>query len=342
MNLIYLIIAFLIGAGIVWLLTRPRGRDETEKVIKDLAEQISALRDRLTDQFMSSSREMHEQIRSFTQGITEMREALKQVHESVQDVSSFQELFKSPKLRGEWGEASLEHILSQHYPQELYELQYTFSSGERADACLKLPDGRLVAIDSKFPSENFSKMMEATAEGEREAYRSNFIRDVKAHIDKIATKYILPQEGTLDVALMYVPAEAIYYEMMNPSVKKGEKKEELAGYARAKHVNIVSPNLFYTTLTVIEHWFRDVQVSRETQEILKRLARISKDAEKLFQDFELLGKHLDNAQAVHERSEKRLGLMVDRVGQLTSGKKGQLLESGEEESEPAGIPEKEE
>lgn len=104
MNLVQIVIAFLVGAVLgvlLWLLTRPRRRDETEKVIKDLAEQISALRDRLTDQFMSSSREMHEQIRSFTQGVTEMREALKQVHESVRDVSSFQEIFKSPKLRQE-------------------------------------------------------------------------------------------------------------------------------------------------------------------------------------------------------------------------------------------------
>lgn len=341
MNAIQILVTIIIAAGVgvfVWFLTRKYRQDVAGEALKGLTQEISQLRDRLTDQFSLSSREMHEQIRSFTQGITEMREALKQVHESVQDVSSFQELFKSPKLRGEWGEASLEHILSQHYPKELYELQHSFSNGERVDACLKLPDGRLLSIDSKFPSENFMKMVEAVSDGEREAYRKNFIRDVKARIDEISTKYILPHEGTLDVALMYVPAEAIYYELIH---QRGEK-EDVEGYARAKYVSIVSPNLFYATLRVIEHWFRDVQISRETKEILKRLARITKDGESLAKDFAVLGRHLSNAQSAYESSEKRLGLMVDRVGQLTSGKKDSLLEPGEEGSEPVGLPEKEE
>lgn len=331
MNLIYLIIAFLIGAGIVWLLTRPRGRDETEKVIKDLAEQISALRDRLTDQFMSSSREMHEQIRSFTQGITEMREALKQVHESVQDVSSFQELFKSPKLRGEWGEASLEHILSQYYPKELYQLQYTFANGERVDACFKLPDGRLLSIDAKFPSENFAKMVEATSETEKGFFKKKFVEDVRARIDEVATKYILQQEGTLDFALMYVPAEAIYYEIVNQI----GREVDLAGYAWSKRIILTSPNILYLTLRTIEHWFKDTQITKETQIIRKAFERIRKDAEKLAQDFKILGRHLTNASSAYEGTEKRLDLMTHRVSQLTSGKKDSLLEPGEEEPEEA-------
>jgi DNA recombination protein RmuC len=271
---------------------------------------------------------MHEQIRSFTQGVTEMREALKQVHESVRDVSSFQEIFKSPKLRGEWGEASLEHILSQHYPQELYELQHTFSNGERVDACFKLPDERLLAIDAKFPSENFSKMVESAKETEKAFYRKNFIQDVKNRIDEVASKYILPPEGTLDFALMYIPAEAIYYEIVNQI----GKEVDLAGYAWSKRIILTSPNILYLTLRTVEHWFKDVQVSRETKEILKRLNRIRTDAEKLAQDFRVLGRHISNAQSAYEGSEKRLDLMVNRVSQLTSGKTGKYLEGGEEES----------
>lgn len=269
---------------------------------------------------------MHEQIRSFTQGVTEMREALKQVHESVRNVSSFQEMFKSPKLRGEWGEASLKHILSQYYPKELYELQHMFSNGERADACLKLPDGRLLAIDSKFPADNFSKMVEAAADLERDFHKKNFVQDVKDRIDEIAAKYILPSEDTLDFALMYIPAEAIYYEIINHI-----KEVDLAEYAGKKRVILTSPNLLYLTLRTIEHWFKDVQVSRETQEILKRLARITKDAERLADDFRVLGRHLVNAHSAYDNSEKRLGLMVDRVAQITSGKSDKYLEEGESE-----------
>jgi len=307
-------------------LTRSRRQDEAKEALKELSSEISQLRDRLTDQFSNSSRDMHEQIRSFTQGITEMREALKQVHESVRDVSSFQEIFKSPKLRGEWGEASLEHLLAQHYPQELYQLQYTFLNGERADVCFKLPDGRLLAIDAKFPSENFGKMIESPKEPERAFFRKNFIQDVKTRIDEIASKYIVPQEGTLDFALMYVPAEAIYYEIVNHI----GKEVDLAGYAWSKRIILTSPNLLYLTLRTIEHWTRDVQISKETQLIRKSFDRIRKDGEKLAQDFKVLGKHLTNARGAYDDSEKRLGLMVDRVGQLTSGRKQAYLEPGDE------------
>ncbi len=298
------------------------------QMMEHLASQINAMRSSLDNSSLAVTKEA----RIFNEGIVQMREALKQVHEKVGDISSFQDIFKSPKLRGSWGEASLEHLLSQYYPKELYELQKMFSSGERADACFKLPDGKLIAIDSKFPLENFSKMQVVETDLEKEAIQRVFIQDVKARIDEIAQKYILPSEDTLDYAIMYVPAEAVYYAIANPASKN--MKDDLISYAWSKKVIITSPNLLYLTMKTIEHWFRDVQVSKQTQEILKRFSKIKKDGEKLAEDFRVLGKHISNAQTAYGSTEKRLGLMVDKVGQLTKGNLEEIPLINEENETP--------
>lgn len=298
---------------------------------RDQSANIKDLERRLTDLMMAQMREvrdsqsgvsqaMNEQIRSFTQEATRIREVLKQVQERVKDVSSFQEIFKAPKLRGQWGEASLEHILSQHFPPELYEIEHGFNSGERVDAVLKLPNGRLLPIDAKFPMENFIKMIEAAGEA-RNDFQNRFIADLRGHIDKIAGKYIIPSESTVEFALMYIPAEAIYYEIVNHI----GKEVDLTHYAWSKKVVLTSPNTIYLTLRTIEHWFKDTQISRQTQEILKRLDKIQQDAGKLTQDFRKLGAHLKNASSSYDDSEKRLSLFSNKVERLKEFKAIQKL-----------------
>lgn len=283
--------------------------------IKDLERRLTDLMmiqmKEIRDSQTGASRAMNEQIRSFTQEATRIRDDLKQVQDKIKDVSSFQEIFKAPKLRGQWGEASLEHILAQHFPRELYEMEHLFLSGERVDAILKLPNGRILPIDAKFPVENFLKMIE-TADGQRDDFRARFISDLKGHIDKIAGKYIIPSESTVDFALMYIPAEAIYYEIVNNI----GKEVDLTNYAWARKIILTSPNTIYLTLRTIEHWFKDTQISRQTQEILKRLDRVQQDAGKLMQDFRKLGAHLKNATASYDTSEKRLSLFSDKVERL--------------------------
>src|SRR3989338_4407552 len=141
---------------------------------------------RITDLMLGQSKTMNDQMHSFTKEATQIREDLKQVQESVKDVSSFRDIFKSPKLRGQWGEASLEHILSQHFPQELYKIQHLFSSGEQVDAVLKLPNDLVLTIDSKFPSENFDKMVKAATDTEKSFFKKTFLEDVKNRINEIA------------------------------------------------------------------------------------------------------------------------------------------------------------
>ncbi|RLC34610.1 MAG: hypothetical protein DRZ76_02390 [Candidatus Nealsonbacteria bacterium] len=325
-SILFLIVAFLIaGIGILIIyfkkLQVDRGQSEA---IRDLERRLTDLMigqlKEIREGQLGDSRAMHQQISAFTKEATQIREDLKQVQERVKDVSTFQEIFKSPKLRGQWGEASLEHILAQHFPEELYERQHLFSSGEQVDAVLNLPNGKILPIDAKFPSENFVKMIEASGP-ERDAFQKKFIEDVKGHIDKIASKYIIPSESTVEFALMYIPAEAIYYEIVNNI----GRQFDLAGYAVSKRVVVTSPNTIFLTLNTIEHWFKDTQISRQTQEILKRLDRVQQDASKLMNDFRKLGSHLKNAMSSYDSSEKRLNIFSDRVDKLKEFKEVKKL-----------------
>lgn len=294
-----------------------------KKTMVDLS-QNEAIRDlerRLTDLMIGqlkeirgsvdgTSKAMHQQVSSFTRETVQMREEIKQMQEAMKGISSFQEFFKSPKIRGQWGEASLEHILGEYFPPELYTIQHLFSSGEQVDAVLRLPNGKLLPIDAKFPFDNFRKMVEAENKEEKDLFYKKFIGDVKFRIQEITSKYILPSENTVDFAIMYIPAEAVYYEI------NMLKDIDLAEYARSKKVILTSPNTIYLTLRTIEHWFRDTQISRQTQQILRRLARIQQDGQKLNESFRKLGSHLKNATSAYDDSEKRLSLFGERVERL--------------------------
>lgn len=255
-----------------------------------------------------SSQTVHKQVEGFTTGLTQLKEEVKNVSQSIKSVSSFQDIFKAPKLRGIWGEASLEATLSQYFPRDSFTLQHYFSSGEAVDAILRLPNDLLLPVDSKFNWENFEKMVNADNDIQKEQHKKSFFSDVKKKIDEISIKYILPSEGTTDLALMYVPAETVYYEIIN-----NIRDVDLTAYARGKRVWLVSPNTFGLTVSAIMHWTRDVQLNRQTKDIMKRLERILTDSRKLTEDFRRLGKHLADAKGSYDDSEKRLSLMTDRV-----------------------------
>lgn len=323
-----ILVIFLVGVGIVLFLNRKSRVDQIQsEAIRDLERRLT---DFMTNQLKEirgsvdgASQAMNQQISSFTKETVQIREELKQVQETMKGISSFQEIFKAPKLRGQWGEASLRHqILEEYFPKEFYKAPYLFSSGDEVDAILKLPNGKLLSIDSKFPFDNFEKMVESTNQEEKNLFCKEFIKDVKFRINEITSKYILPSENTVDFALMYIPAEAVFYEIMF-----NLKEEDVADYARTKKVVLTSPNTIYLTLRSIIDWFRDTQISRQTQEILKRLNRIQEDAEKLMDDFRKLGSHLKNATSAYSDSEKRLSLFSERVEKLIDIEgKGKLKE----------------
>lgn len=323
--LIIFILLITVFLGFFLFLTKKTKIDESQ------TEAIRELERRLTDLMLSqlkeirgtvdgTSRSMMEQISSFTKGTVQISEQLKGLQEKVNDISSFQEIFRTPKLRGQWGEASLEHVLSNYFPKEFYKKNHRFLSGEQVEFVIKLPNGKILPIDAKFFSDNFEKMIETEDEEKKEYYKKRFVTDIKFNIDKISSKYILPHEGTLDYALMYIPAEAIFHKIMYDL-----RDENLGEYARKKKVIITSPNTIYLTLRTIIEWIKDVQLSQEAQEILKKLARIQQDAQKLMEDFKRLGSHLRNATNAYDSSEKRLSLFTERVEKIIETKEPKEL-----------------
>ena len=338
-NLILLIIGAM-GAAILFLILKQlggknnSGKDEMHafnqrldglnvSMNQALRDTVKMVADQLKDSRESverSSRAVNQQVQGFTTGLTQLSESLKSVHESVKGVSSFQDIFKSPKLRGIWGEASLEAALAQYFPRDRWGLQHYFKSGEAVDAILRLPNDLILPIDSKFNWENFQKMVNADNDISREQYKKTFLSDVKKKIDEIASKYLLPSEGTTDFALMYVPAETVYYEVVN-----NIKDVDLPAYAMSKKVFLVSPNTFMLSVSAIGHWLKDVQLNKQTKDIMKRLERIALDGRKLGDDFKRLGKHLSDARGSYDDTEKRLSLMVDRVQNVVE------LEDGKED-----------
>ena len=201
-------------------------------------------------------------------------------------MKNLQDYLKSPKLRGNIGEQVLKDLISQMFPKNSFFLQYSFKSGNKVDAAIKT-DAGILPIDSKFPAENFQKMMAAENETEKEQWRKEFIRDVKKHISDISQKYILPEEGTMDFALMYVPSEPVYYEVVN--------EMELTDYARKNRVYPVSPNTLYANLQVILLSFQGKDIEQKSRQLFALLRGIQKDYSKLGENLSVLNKHITNA-----------------------------------------------
>jgi DNA recombination protein RmuC len=252
--------------------------------------------------------------------LVQVQESVKQMHEVGKNISSLQDILRAPKLRGVMGEFLLENLLAQIFSGDHYEIQYTFKSGEKVDAVVRLKD-YLVPIDSKFPLENFRKGSEA-GEQDRLQYSRLFYSDVKKHIDSIAKKYILPDEGTVDFALMYIPAENVYHEIVSHNF--GEVK--LFDYSTGKRVIPVSPNTLYAYLSTIVMGLKGMKIEENAKVILENLKRLEIEFRKVRGDFILLGTHLNNASKKYGDTEKRLDKFENR---LEKSKTKELEEAGD-------------
>ena len=233
-------------------------------------------------------------------GLGELREATGKVYEVGRDVATLHDILRAPKLRGGLGELLLGDLLAQVLPAAHFTLQHTFRSGERVDAVVRLGDA-LVPVDSKFPLEDFRRVLQAADDEERARARKAFIARVRKHIDDIATKYIVPDEGTYDFALMYIPAENVYYETIIREDEPG-----LAAYAIGRKVIPVSPNCFYAYLQAIVLGLRGLRIEARAHEVMGQLARLDGDLARVREDFRLVGKHLTNAAQAHGVAERRI------------------------------------
>jgi DNA recombination protein RmuC len=240
-------------------------------------------------------------------------EATQRIAEVGRDIQGLEQVLRSPKIRGGLGETLLEQVLGLMLPQAHWELQHGFRSGERVDAVVRVGE-RLVPVDAKFPLENFRRMLAESEEEKRKPLRRAFARDVKLRVDEIAKKYIVPDEGTFDFALMYVPAENVYYEII---IKAAEGEEEpISSYALERRVIPVSPNCFYAYLQVIVLGLRGLGIEASARDIQDNLARLGGDLTRVQEHMTKLGGHLGNAQKQFTDAERDLARFETKLGAL--------------------------
>lgn len=249
-----------------------------------------------------------------------LQETARQIQEIGQDISSLQEIFKTSKIRGNIGEMLLEDLLGQIFTKENFQRQYRFKDNTIVDAVIKLGN-KLIPIDSKFPIEDFQRIVEAKDNRSKGVAKTAFIRNVKKKIDDIAEKYIRPDEGTYDFAIMYIPAENVYYEaVINESFREYESKaNEILNYAIQKHVIPVSPNSMYAYLMAIAYGLKGFKLEQKTELILSRISAIVNDYKNFQESYKILGGHLRNAVNKYDETSQitlELGTKITGVEQI--------------------------
>lgn len=240
-----------------------------------------------------------------------LQQELGRMQELGRSMKDIGDVLKSPKLRGNIGEQLMADLIRQHIPKGSFNLQYAFRSRETVDAVIKTRNG-LIPIDSKFPVENYLKYHQCQDEAERAGYKKEFVADVKKHIQAIAKKYIIPAEGTVDFALMYVPGEAVFYEIMTAT--------DLSEYAAGMRVYLVSPHSFYYFLQTVLLGLEGELIEEKAKEVMNYLKTIQQDSRKFGGELELASKHLGNAKTQMDNavtSFSKLGGRIDAANQLT-------------------------
>lgn len=295
--------------------------------LAQISSQVQQQMSSVTQSMQTTSGQISQRLDSYSQTVQNvsqqlgaLSEATTKIFEATKNIATLEDILKPPKLRGGMGEILLENILREILPsEEFFKLQYSFKSGDTVDAIIRLKDG-LIPVDAKFPLDNFRRMVESKDEKEKSSLRKEFARNVKKHIDDIAKKYILPDEGTLNFALMYIPAENVYYE----TIIRDENKEEgssidLFSYSTQKHVFPVSPNSLYPYLMTLALGFRGLKIEQEAQEILAALSRLQGDLQRFSEDFRKVGGHLSDAQKKFQDAEKRLERVETKLEALKEG-----------------------
>lgn len=265
-------------------LTRSR-----QEIQRSLGQNQEVLQQRLSETNQTVNQRLGQAARLFS----DISKGLGSVSEFSKQLSDLRDVFQSPKLRGNIGEAILKDLLEQILPQNNFDMQFKFREGQVVDAIVKTKQG-LIPIDSKFPLENFRVLQEAVGDDDKKVARRTFERDVKKHIDAIHSKYILPEEGTVDFAVMYVPSESVYYEIV-------QNCENLMDHAAESKVYLVSPNTFYYFLKVIMIGLEGARMEELSHQILSLLRTVQKDAQAFGEELQVMSRHVTNAKNASER-----------------------------------------
>lgn len=309
---VLVIIAIFINRRLTEIQKNQKPSDELLEVIKMLQSGSKEDRQVLLNSLQQNTKDLNERLDTAAKVIGDVKRNIGEFSEIGRGMKELQEFLSSPKLRGNVGEQVLKELLKQFLPKASFNLQYAFKSGEKVDAAIKTSAG-IIPVDSKFPMENFRKMNTGSNE-ERKVSSRQFERDVKTHIDAISKKYILTEEGTIDYALMYIPSEAVYYEVVN--------SQTLFDYAQGKRILPVSPTTFYAYIKAILMSFEGQKIEAQAKQILSSLRSIKKDYEKVGDNLGVLQKHLNNAYNMMGNvfdTFSKLGQKITNTQSLESG-----------------------
>lgn len=300
--IIVLIIVITIGFVILdWRLRRVYTQPNQETGFVLLNQNVQGMQHRIDE----TTRAVNMRLDKAAEVIQGVSKELGHVQEIGRSMKDLQDFLRSPKLRGNIGEQVLKDLLEQYFPRANFDTQYQFNSGERVDAILKTDKG-LIPIDAKFPMENFQKLQKAENDAARDTVLKDFTKDVKKHVTDIAKKYILPSEGTVDFAIMYIPSESVYYEII-------QQDEDLNEFARAKHVLFVSPNSFYYFMKVLMIGLEGKRVEESSRKILELLKAIQTDATKFGDQLGTLSNHITNAKNSLDRVNNEYAKLSGKI-----------------------------
>jgi DNA recombination protein RmuC len=313
-----IIVGILINKKLSELAENQKPSEELLEIIKMLQSGSKEDRKVLLDSLQKNTQALNERLDNAARVISAVQRNIGEMSEIGRGMKDLQEFLRSPKLRGNVGEHILKELLGQMLPKQSFNLQYTFKSGEKVDAAIKTSAG-IIPVDSKFPMENFRKMISAQSDMEKKSFTKEFEKDVKNHIDSISRKYILTEEGTIDYALMYIPSEAVYYEVAN--------NLDLFDYAGAKRVLPVSPTTFYAYIRAILMSFEGQKIEAKAHEILSALRAVQKDYTKVEDNLGTLNRHLTNANNQMSNVLSSFNLMGQKLS------KTDLLDEGLEKQE---------
>ena len=276
-------------------------RGSVEKSSDTMEKQLKDQRDSMDKQ----TKMIWERLDNAAKVIGGVQKHLGGLEEFNKDMKDLSNILKSPKLRGGLGEQFLYEILENALPKDLYKTQYKFRDGSIADAVLITEKG-MIPVDSKFSMENFKAMITEDSEETRNKYKKEFVKDVKKRIDEISKKYILPEEGTTDQAIMYIPSENIYYELIvnTPSIEE---------YAQRQNVLLTSPNTFSYFVKIVMVAYQQNELAKHAGEILKALSGIRVEAEKFGGDLDVLDGHITRTTKSMDNVKSKYGKLSGKI-----------------------------
>ncbi|MDO8470831.1 MAG: DNA recombination protein RmuC [bacterium] len=311
-------IGFLLAgfvAGLLFLVIQRRNpqKDDTSSLM--LQQQMQALTKTIDERLNSSSKLMQESlhtqfsesmkmVQAVTERLVKLDEGNKQVASFAEQLRNLQDVLQNPKQRGVFGEYYLETLLQNAFHPKQYQMQYRFKDGEIVDAVLFVGK-KLIPIDSKFSLENYNRIVQETDPSRREELEKVFRQDLKNRIEETA-KYIRPEEGTLEFAFMFIPAEGIYYDLLVNKIGsiKANTRDLLDWAMQEKHVHIVSPTTFYVTLQALWQGMKAYRIQESIQPILKNIGNLERHLKAHEQYLDRLGAHLTTTMNTYTNATK--------------------------------------